>query len=243
MAGELNSFDHLVVLLLLLTPVVMGKWLWPRMLSSLGSFLPSARLDQYRTTILAEWLLVLAVVAQRQRSLRALRFLGLWTLEWVPLAIGLGIAALVLTLLWFRLKWTVASDARLVEHSGKLGARDPALPRTVRERQLYWATAGSQGICEEFLYRGFLMWYLTNWFGHAMTGIAIAVIVSSLLYGLVHIHLGLAFAIRAGLAGAFLAVLSVGTGTIYPAMILHGAFRLEQGERAYLALRYVDLNL
>jgi membrane protease YdiL (CAAX protease family) len=92
------------------------------------------------------------------------------------------------------------------------------LPQTGREK--LWSLLGvapTAGLCEEFLYRGFLLAEMTSWFHSAVWG----VVISSVAFGLAHFYQGLNGMVRAGLLGALLAWPVVQNGSLYPSMTAH----------------------
>ena len=92
------------------------------------------------------------------------------------------------------------------------------LPETPRER--VWcvlAIAPTAAFCEEFLYRGILLWQITEWTHWSVWG----VIVSSAAFGLAHAYQGMNGMARAALLGALLAAAVVYTGSLYPSMAAH----------------------
>lgn len=92
------------------------------------------------------------------------------------------------------------------------------LPETPRER--VWcvlAIAPTAAFCEEFLYRGILLYQITQWTQWPGWG----VIVSSAAFGLAHAYQGLNGMARAALLGGLLAAAVVYTGSLYPSMAAH----------------------
>jgi membrane protease YdiL (CAAX protease family) len=92
------------------------------------------------------------------------------------------------------------------------------MPQNGRER--WWAFLGlapTAGLCEEFLYRGFLLAQATAWFHSAAWG----VVISSVAFGFAHSYQGLNGMVRAGLLGALLAWPVVEMGSLYPSMTAH----------------------
>ena len=92
------------------------------------------------------------------------------------------------------------------------------MPQTRRER--WWAVLGlapTAGLCEEFLYRGFLLAEASAWFHSAGWGVA----ASSAAFGLAHSYQGVNGMVRAGLLGALLAWPVVHTGSLYPSTTAH----------------------
>ena len=92
------------------------------------------------------------------------------------------------------------------------------MPENAREK--LWAVLGlapTAGLCEEFLYRGFLLAEATAWLHSAAWG----VLVSSVAFGCAHAYQGLNGMARAGLLGALLAWPVVHLGSLYPSMTAH----------------------
>lgn len=99
------------------------------------------------------------------------------------------------------------------------------IPRTGWEKIFYVALALSAGICEEIAFRGFA---LTTLYGKTGSLIA-AVLVSSAIFGVLHLHQRGAGALRAALLGIVLAVSVILSGSIYPAMTAHAVIDLAGG--------------
>ncbi len=73
------------------------------------------------------------------------------------------------------------------------------------------------GICEEFLYRGYLYHEVSAW----VHSVPLAVAITSLAFGLAHAHQGPAGFVRGTLLGGLFAVPVVRLGVIYPSMFTH----------------------
>jgi membrane protease YdiL (CAAX protease family) len=93
------------------------------------------------------------------------------------------------------------------------------IPKTRPEKA--WAVlllAPTAALCEEFLYRGFLLAQLSQWL-HSGTWAWAA---SSLAFGLAHVYQGWSGMVRAALLGAMLAYPVIHFGSLYPSMLAHG---------------------
>jgi membrane protease YdiL (CAAX protease family) len=93
------------------------------------------------------------------------------------------------------------------------------IPKTRQEK--LWSVlllAPTAALCEEFLYRGFLLAQLTQW----MPSGAWAWAASSLAFGLAHVYQGWNGMLRASLLGALLAYPVIHFGSLYPSMLAHG---------------------
>jgi len=93
------------------------------------------------------------------------------------------------------------------------------IPKTRQEK--LWSVvllAPTAALCEEFLYRGFLLAQLSQW----LHSCAWAWAASSLVFGLAHVYQGWNGMIRACLLGALLAYPVIHFGSLYPSILAHG---------------------
>src|SRR5512143_1355065 len=143
-----------------------------------------SRILYYRTQVLWEWswVVVLAVIAIPIPE--PLKWMGL-TLPnqfgWIILA-ALLLAIGLSTFLLRRNPGAMTAMQRSLESSSIL------LPTTPNERKWYAASAITAGICEELLYRGFLMHYLPATF--PTLDWLTASIISGIVYGLSRAYQG-----------------------------------------------------
>ncbi|HYH46295.1 MAG TPA: type II CAAX endopeptidase family protein [Thermoanaerobaculia bacterium] len=116
-----------------------------------------------------------------------------------------------------------------------LRAMDPMdylLPRTKPELALFAAVSISAGICEEVIYRGFLMRYLQ---GAPWTlGLGGSLLVSSAVFGLAHAGQKVKGVLGTALAGLFLGGLYVVSGSLVLPILVHAAMDLRALAFAYL---------
>jgi membrane protease YdiL (CAAX protease family) len=92
------------------------------------------------------------------------------------------------------------------------------LPTTVRERYLWAAVALSAGICEELVFRGWLLTTLQNSIGLGATASFIA---AAMIFGMAHAYQGATGVLLTTFAGAFFCLLYVGTGSLVIPIVLH----------------------
>jgi uncharacterized protein len=109
------------------------------------------------------------------------------------------------------------------------------LPVTPEERAWFALVSVTAGICEEVLYRGFLIRYLSNGPWHA--GLWIALAIASISFGLGHGYQGLSGIIGTAVLGAVMAAIFLATGSLWLPMALHAIIDL----RILLLLRPGDL--
>ena len=93
------------------------------------------------------------------------------------------------------------------------------------------------GICEEFLYRGFIMWALAYY-----VGLPAAVVLQAMIFSLGHIYQGndarsVARALlKTGAAGLILGAIAVASASLIPGMIVHALVDLSSGDVAFALL-------
>jgi membrane protease YdiL (CAAX protease family) len=93
------------------------------------------------------------------------------------------------------------------------------IPRTSRERLVFAGVAVTAGICEEILYRGFGIAYLKWLFPEASRFTVIVLI--GLAFGIVHLYQGPRNVILTGIVGGLFTWVTLATGTLAPAIIVH----------------------
>lgn len=166
----------------------------------------------YFSAALSQWLLALLtlfIVLMTAAPLAGIRTLA-WGdfARWTAGVVGASLAGIGLSLLLEALgRWP--EESALVRR---------LIPRSSREK--LWAlfiVAPTAGICEEFIFRGYLLANLI----HLTHSIPLAWALSSIAFGLCHAYQNTSGAARATLLGAVLAVPVVLAHSIYPAIAAH----------------------
>jgi len=169
--------------------------------------LPS-RLALYAQTSISLWLLAGVTAAVAVLSDISARGLGLFTLPLVP------------TLLWTGSLTLAAVGLQLLAH--RLGVRESAilaglLPRTSGERLAFLGVSVSAGVCEEIVFRGFLIPAVAVAVGSPV----VAAVIAAAVFGLLHAYQDFSGALRAALLGAVLSTVLLATGSVVPAILAH----------------------
>jgi len=176
---------------------------------------PSARVLFYRTQVLWEWSWVVVLVVILIPIPEPLAWIGLTLpnpIGWIIMAallVGIGLSVVLLR----RNPGAMEAMQRNLEASAIL------LPATAAERKWYAIATVTAGICEELLYRGFLMRYTLSTF----TGLnwILVAIISGIVYGLSRAYQGFRGISQTALTGFSFAVVYVLSGSLIPAMIFH----------------------
>ncbi len=228
----MTPLDHvLFVTITLVSPLLDWLWLYPLLRRATAAGVQGARNRAYLVNMVTTWGLtagVLALWADRGRPWAGLR-LGLGT----PLqsAAGLVLAAAYLGLALAQRRALLAQPDRLARVFARFGAIEPLLPHTSGERGGFALVSVTAGVCEEILFRGFVMWYVSVW-----TGPVLAVLISSILFGFAHLYLSPRDALRTGVAGLLFGLVVLAAGSLWPAILIHAAADLISGDLGYRSL-------
>ena len=226
--GKDSAADYVLLALLILYPLVEWRWYWPRVSRAIRAGIPGARTSFYRNTIAAEWfgtLYVFALWIVWRRS---------WSTLWLdgirPLRFFLGCLLAVGVIIFFvlqarKVQKALAQPKVAASLREKFAFAYALVPGTAGERRTFWLLSITAGVCEEIIYRGFLIWLVAKW-----TGLIAAVVISSSVFGLGHIYLGVAQVPRTAIIGFVLAIVVVASGSILPAILIHAAIDLNSGE-------------
>ena len=231
-----NVPNVLDVLLVVAFAVVLPLWShfvsWPRHERAVDAGDPSARSRIYVRTMIEQWLLVIAAAVLCVMGRRTPDALWLvapsgWR-AWVGFTLSLGYAALVV----IQARMISARPQSLARLRDRLQPLRALIPHTAGEVRLFMPLAVTAGICEEFLFRGYLVWVLAFWMG-----VIPAAIVSMVAFGLAHGYQGGNFGFRAFVIGVVFGVLALVTRSLLPGMVLHAVIDLGGGWVTYAAMR------
>jgi uncharacterized protein len=190
------------------------------------------RIRYYRTVVL--WLWIAAIVACAVVGLRSIFTIipapygapWLYGHAWVRYVVGVALALLTaamllpyITVAWMRLTgkprtYKSADLMRTVSYAY-------LLPVTRRERR-WWVLVGiTAGLCEEIVFRGFLLYYLhtSPW----KLDLTLALLFSSAIFGLQHLYQGAQGVVVTFVLGALFGLFFLLTGSLVFPILLHAA--------------------
>jgi membrane protease YdiL (CAAX protease family) len=230
----------LVALFTLAWPVYSWRVEYPRMLRAIAGGDGGARARGYWRTLAEQWTLAAAALALWTIPGRPPAAIGLGLGRPWGLAAGIALAIALGVLLALQRRAIARRPELLATVRRQLGSGTSLVPHTAPEARLWVALSITAGVCEEILFRGYLIAVLAGWMRPAFgAGIAtaLAYVGALVLFGFAHIYLGRTGAIRAGLAGAAVAGLYALTGSLWISMLVHAAVDLHSGRLGYEALR------
>ncbi|GAB3426419.1 CPBP family intramembrane glutamic endopeptidase [Flindersiella endophytica] len=204
-----------------------GKRLYQR-LEQRRAYDSKALTGFFRRIIGAEWAcaaVVVAIVALSPGSAlsdfglvlpsRALDVLPAEPSELAGTVVGLLVAGAILPFVFRR----IAGSGLELWRAG-LSTFEAMLPATRSERGYAVAVSVTAGICEELIYRGFLIAFGVGAFGlHPYFAGGIAVV----LFGIAHFYQGWSGMIRVTVFGIAMTGLYLGTGSLFLPMLIHAA--------------------
>lgn len=175
------------------------------------------RVRAYQEAMLFMWmptLLLLALVAYGEVSNAALGLVWQGHLaNWLGLAFVAAIA-----IYFFYSATSLSNNAELCEqYRNAAQSHDWMLP--TNKSELRWFTAGlsiSAGVCEELLFRGFLIGVMSH-----EVGVIASLVGSSLLFGICHLYQGWTNVLRTGVIGLVLGVIFILTESLWVVIVLH----------------------
>lgn len=226
-----HLFDHFIFAALLLFPLVELRWTWPRYLARLAAGVPRVRLNFYRSIMVEEWIATVALVGYWAWTGRPLSALLRVPARSLNFAFGMAIAIVLCVLLGLQNKAILARPDVMPQVRKKLAYGEPLLPHTCAERWRFHAVSITAGVCEETLFRGFLLWYFSVW-----VGVWPAAILSAIVFGLGHVYLGAKQIPNTAIIGLVMATLAILSGSLWPAMLLHAAIDWNSGEIGFHVL-------
>lgn len=215
--------DHLLAALLLIV--------WPVVMARTGPVRPEERLKDYKLTIAVQWAHMLLLF-------------GLWiwgARSWTDLGFGLEVdwelgvaAALALGAIGVAVyqRHRVRTDPKVAAAILRQVERIEGLvPETAQELRWFRALVFTAGVCEETIYRGFLILYLSTW----MPTWA-ALVVAGLGFGAAHLYQGVRPALTIVVVGVIMGALYLLAGSLWVPIALHAWGDLIQGQSLRAAL-------
>ena len=228
--------DHIFILLIFVVLPIYGTIDTRRYLARIKAGRPANRVRIYAETSIMQWVFLAAVGIAWWILGRPITDLGFKNLAGLELWGGIAVLVVIIGMLvygWQTIKRT--SDQEKMKQVNGLGQMVHFLPHTSRDLLYFFCVSITAGIVEEIVYRGFALWYLGSFMP-----LWVAVVVSSIGFGLAHSYLGASGAVRAGSLGLGFAIFYVLTGSVWLPILAHIALDILQGMMAFELLSMDD---
>jgi membrane protease YdiL (CAAX protease family) len=232
------TLDFLYLALLVVGFVFDGFVLWPSFLRRAQSDPARARLWLWTSWMGLLWMLVAVgsvLWLRMDRPWSALGLVGLsgWRL-WGAVGLTLALAIVYVPTL---AKLARMPAPRRVSLRGRFGKLDVMLPRTRAELNGFIAASLTAGFCEEFIFRGYLIWAL-----HQLLGLWGAAGISVVAFAVVHAYQGMSGVVKSGILGAVMTVALLVFGSLWPVIVIHALIDIAGGLTAWLVFREEPAN-
>ncbi len=217
----MEIIQHLLVLLLV---VAAPLWDWYEIPRLKASTYPGKKIRFYVKIIVASWmcaLVALATVGIAQiSSIHSVRREISWLDPGSHGRVALEVTFAGLLVALFLPAFLAVRSERLRTTMGR-GSKKLAflLPSTGEERRWWWPVCLTAGICEEVVYRGFLLHYLHVLPWHV--SLTWALVFSSLIFGAGHLYQGISAAASTVAVGFLFGGLFVITGSLLLPILIH----------------------
>ena len=139
---------------------------------------------------------------------------------------------LAFTIFQARMVDKAARSQRKEKIRSQFGELAVVLPRTRAELAWFFAVSFTAGFCEEFVFRGYLIWAFQPWLG--WWGAAVP---SAVLFAYAHAYQGVGGAVRTGIVGVLMTLIVATFGSLWPAIVLHVLIGAGSGIMAWFVLR------
>lgn len=220
-----SFWDHGFVLVLLLAIPIYGRFEYLRLVKRFTAGGETSRAEMYRSTITVQWALVAALGVVWALHGRTAPELGLVLRMDGDAALGAAVTAGGLGVLWLQ---SVA--VRRLGPESRERLRDQfestwaLLPANASEHRWFRALALTAGVCEELLYRGYLIPYAAAYFGEPA-----GLLLAAAAFGIGHYYQGLRGVVKTTLVGVAAGLLYLRTDSLLWPVILHVALDLQGG--------------
>jgi hypothetical protein len=219
-----DFFDHVISTAVVVAPPLLGAANYARLKSAIVIGDRDARLRGFKQTMGAQWLASMLVFTQWIVTRRPWSSLRLGFEATSRFWIGAGIIAA--GCLMYGVQIAVARRrprwwAVLRREARRLSAMVPADDREFKAWVVLSVTAG---ICEEIVYRGFLIWYVA----HA-THVWIAASAAAMIFGVAHAYQGPVAVVKTCVYGLVMGGMYVLMGSIWLLMLVHAATDIVAG--------------
>lgn len=223
-----TQWDHAIIFFLVAVLPLRAVGRFSRFKREVEAGKPGVRSREYRRTMLWQWSFTVFLLLYWFGREHPIEALGLAPPKGWGFWLGLVLVAVIIVALRAQQRAVERFEPARQKVIAQLERLAMLLPSTPSELKLFSAVALTAGICEEILFRGFFLWYL-----EAYLGLVVAILVSSIVFGAAHAYQGWRNGLRIVPLALILALLYVGTGSLWVPMLLHGLVDFTQGRFAY----------
>lgn len=233
----MTFFDHVVVFIFAVAYPAYALFTVSKVKGRISAGSARARAQEYRATILVLCALALLAGSAWVYSGRPAADLGLaqptgWRFWSSLVVVAVAVAGVV-----HQGREVMRSCAARAQVRRQMNRFGELLPHTRSEFALFVVLAVTAGVCEEILYRGFLIWYASQF-----AGTVVAVGIAALVFGFGHAYQGWRGAAQTFMLGVAFALLYLFTQSLWIPMACHIAIDVNGGILSYAAFTRDDIS-
>ncbi|MDH3216762.1 MAG: CPBP family intramembrane metalloprotease [Candidatus Krumholzibacteria bacterium] len=224
---SIEFFDILFVAIIAVASPIYGVWDFRRLKARRQAAIPNAGVEFYVTTLIVGWALTFAVSAWWYLANRDFSAIGLgFATEGWGWWVGGSLAVLACVFLVIQSVVVLRNPERIQTVRKQQGSVDlmALIPKNEREARWWPAVSLTAGVCEELLYRGFLIAVFSYLFNTWM-----ALGLSTIIFGLGHFYQGPSGVLKTGFVGLILGALYILTGSLWAPILVHFVLDLNSG--------------
>lgn len=226
-----NPIDFVLVgVLAVAWPLYIYFHQWPRHVRRVELGDPRARVDAFRQTIIEQWVLTAALAALWIFHARPASALLLRVPEGWQLLVGAGLLLAYVVLMAMQVPGIARHPGTRAKLRERLAPLRALFPHRAEEWHWFMPLAVTAGVCEELLYRGYLIWYLGHWLA-----LVPAVLVAGVVFGFGHAYQGPRGIAVTTMVGLFMSAIFLLTGSLVTCMVFHALMDLHAGHVARVA--------
>jgi membrane protease YdiL (CAAX protease family) len=224
-------WDH-VIFLLVTVAVPLNQYLGRHQLRAMLDYHTAQRINAYWNMIIVQWIMLALLLSFWLWQARPLAQLGIVMTFGLRFWVSVGVAMLSIIGLGLYYRSQLRDRKKLMNLRELADQLVPFLPRNKHALKHFNLLCLTAGIVEEFIYRGFFIWYASRFLGNTMTGLILSVIITSALFTLSHLYQG-----RRGMGMVFVVGLLHGgiyilSGSLWVPMAMHAIMDLSGGRMA-----------
>lgn len=216
--------DHAIAAVLVILLPLVGHWKYRRLQRAMASGNLEARSRMYVKTALTQWTVLAVTVGHWLLRDRQVEDLGLWFEStgrfWGGLAVCLVLSALFVVQAWV-IRGSESAQRQVRKSTQNLAA---IAPGNDRELRMFYGLSLTAGICEEILYRGYMIWYVQQtvpWW--------LAIVVAAVFFGCGHAYQGVSGVAKTFAVGLVTGGLFVIMGSVWGVALLHAVVDASSG--------------
>ena len=219
--------DLVFIVIIVAVMPIHGVWEFRKLKAQRLAGDPDAGVRIYKMTIVFQWALTFALAAWWYLANREFSSMGLgFTTEGWGWWVGglLAVVACASLVIYSRVLLRNPDKVETVRKQQGSAELMAIVPQNDREARWWPGLSITAGVCEEILYRGFLIAVFASLFN---TWIALGL--STIIFGLGHLYQGPSGVLKTGFVGLIMGALYLLTGSLWAPILIHIVVDLNSG--------------